>query len=140
MNTIPQKEDLIMIRRFVMTLSLILALSTATAFAQQAKAKEGTIEGELVDTKCYLSMGARGEGHRECAIKCAKMGIPVAIVDKSGKTYTIAHPTGDLADYQGLQARVTGKIFEDSRTIVPAKVEVNKDGKWTEVKLSATMM
>ncbi len=126
-------------RSLVMIAVLVLTFAIAPAFAQQEKAREGTIEGELIDSKCYLSMGARGEGHRACAIKCAKSGIPIAIVDKSGKTYTIAHPTGDLADYQALQARVTGTIFEDSRTIVPTKVQVHKDGKWTEVKLSAAM-
>lgn len=127
-------------RHFALITLLVLTLPVVAALAGQGEAKKKTIVGELVDSKCYLAMGARGEGHRACAVKCAKMGIPVAIADAKGNTYTIALPAPALAQYQGLQARVTGKVFETSRTIIPMKIEVKKDGRWTEVELPKTMM
>ena len=47
-----------------------------------------TITGEVVDLACYLSEGASGPGHRECAQKCIASGLPVGI--KSGDTLYVA--------------------------------------------------
>ncbi|MBI3323615.1 MAG: hypothetical protein HYZ95_04020 [Candidatus Omnitrophica bacterium] len=38
-----------------------------------------TVTGEVVDLACYLSEGAMGPGHRECAEKCIRSGLPVGI-------------------------------------------------------------
>ena len=64
--------------------------------------KEGseiTIKGELVDSLCYLSMAATGAGHKQCAIDCAKAGIPVSILEEgTGKLYTVL-PAKDKTGY-----------------------------------------
>ncbi|MBI3333215.1 MAG: hypothetical protein HYZ93_03910 [Candidatus Omnitrophica bacterium] len=51
----------------------------------------GTVQkvtGEVVDLACYLSEGAAGPGHRECAEKCIRSGLPVGI--KSGDQLYVA--------------------------------------------------
>lgn len=102
--------------------------------------KEGTIEGEIVDTACYLKSELKGDQHRKCAVACSKDGIPTGIVDASGKMYTILASSPGLAEHQALQARVSGMVYEASRAVDPKKLEIKKDGKWTEVPLPESMM
>jgi hypothetical protein len=99
------------------------------------------IEGEVVDMKCYLAMDMPGGGkHHECAMKCAKMGIPAGVVDKSGETFTVLVPAGGLADLMGKTVRITGTKTQKSTAIISEKVEVKEGDKWTEVKLPEGMM
>ena len=81
-------------------------------------ATDTSVTGELVDTKCFLSMGAKGEGHKECAAKCAQDGIPVGVLDDaSGKLYVLANASGAFKDHMGHKVTVTGKAYGD--VIVP---------------------
>jgi hypothetical protein len=89
----------------VLLLSAILSLPLVLGLSGRALAEEGhehthdhahaeggqvTIKGELVDSLCYVAMGATGAGHKQCAIDCAKAGIPVSILeDGTGKLYTV---------------------------------------------------
>jgi hypothetical protein len=60
---------------------------------------EVTIKGELVDSLCYVGMAAKGSGHKQCAIDCAKAGIPISILeDGTGKMYTVL-PKEDKTGY-----------------------------------------
>jgi hypothetical protein len=102
--------------------------------------KDGTLEGEIVDTRCYLNMEKRGAEHKKCAVACAKDGIPSGLLAANGKLYTLLVPSAGLADYQASEARVTGVVFEASRAVSPKKLEVKKGGKWVEVALPETMM
>lgn len=43
-----------------------------------------SITGEVVDLACYMGMGKSGASHAQCAIKCAKMGIPFGIKTDDG--------------------------------------------------------
>ena len=61
--------------------------------------QEITIKGELVDSLCYVGMNAKGAGHKQCAIACAKAGIPISILeDGTGKLYTVL-PAKDKTGY-----------------------------------------
>jgi len=56
-----------------------------------------TIEGELVDTKCYLGMGAKGEDHQGCAVKCAESGIPLGVLEEDGQVHVVLTVTPEIA-------------------------------------------
>ena len=94
---------------------LFLALSGA-AFG--ADAMPMTVTGEVVDTFCYATAGAKGEGHRKCGLSCAEKGIPVALLEKgTDKVYVLLPkknatpvPKG-LVDKMGHQVTVTGKMY-----------------------------
>jgi hypothetical protein len=86
-------------RRLCTTVTIavfVLALSAVTFAATQ------TISGQLIDQTCYkLDKSNTGVDHKMpsgdvqgCAIACAKMGRPVALLTSDGKVYTV---TGDLA-------------------------------------------
>ena len=39
------------------------------------------VTGEIIDSACYIKMGAKGESHRDCAQKCGDAGIPLALLE-----------------------------------------------------------
>jgi hypothetical protein len=105
------------------SLTLILVLTfTSFAFAQDKKKPEVTIKAEVIDTKCYISgsMGdASGEEHKECAILCAKAGVPLGLLEEKTKTvYFVARLKGMagandmLLPFVGTKVLVTGKVTE----------------------------
>jgi hypothetical protein len=77
-----------------------------------------TIKGEVIDTYCYALMGAKGEGHRQCAIDCVKAGIPAGLLEEgTGKVYVLLPNKdktglpGGVIDKMGRMATVTGKTY-----------------------------
>ena len=124
-------------RKLLVTLcsgALLVGGLTFTAVAQEKEKK--TVEGELVDLHCYSAGGAKGEKHgQSCGAKCAKSGIPVAVL-ADGKAWTLATNPRPLADSVGKQVRVTGTQNAESQTLLADKVEVKDGDAWKEVKLN----
>ncbi|MCI0412307.1 hypothetical protein L0222_05830 [bacterium] len=125
--------------------SFVLIVLAFSAFSLLADDKDQTFQGTLVDSKCYA--GSKGMlkgndhmGTTGCGTMCAKQGIPVALLDAKNKTHVLLVPSIKLADYVGQEAKVTGKLDSLTSGIIASKVEVQKDGKWEEVKLGADMM
>ncbi len=116
----------------------VLALSI-TAFA--GSEKKVTVEGTLVDGKCYAmnheNTGNDHGGMKGCGTMCLKGGAPAGVVTKDRKFYAILATAPPLADHVGGQVRVSGELLGGS--LVPSKLEVSKEGKWEEVKLGASL-
>lgn len=75
-------------------LGLVLAIGmTGAALAAGGSAK--SVTGNLEDTYCYGTMGAKGAGHKACAIKCASKGIPVTLVESGTEKSYILLPNKD---------------------------------------------
>ena len=76
-------------RRTLLLLIVLLLAATGpfTAQGKVKKAKEVRLKGEVVDVSCYLHMGVKGGGHKDCAVECAKNGAPLGILTKKGKVY-----------------------------------------------------
>lgn len=115
--------------------------------------KTTTVEGILVDSKCYEKSIALHMPHpnvgvdhmtpngevKGCAIKCARMGIPVAVLEDNGTLLILAAPSRAFAADMARRVRVTG-MTPFAGSIVPAKVEVQAaDGTWKEIKFSTMM-
>lgn len=101
----------------------VLAGLVCTDALGQEKKKSGKDEvivvGEVIDTACYIKAGLKGEGHRECAESCAKVGIPLGILEgKTGNVYFTAaskdlQGTNELlVKYVAEKVKVTGKFYE----------------------------
>jgi hypothetical protein len=89
--------------------TLGLALSIG-GVGMLAAADSSTVTGHLRDGFCYTTMGAHGDSHQKCAIKCAKAGIPVMLVeDKTEKAWVLLPAKDD----QGLPADVTDKMEQE---------------------------
>ena len=88
--------------------------------AHEMGVQEITIKGELVDSLCYVAMAAKGAGHKQCAIDCAKAGIPISILeDGTGKLYTVL-PKEDKTGYpasvinrMGETVTLKGDLYEN---------------------------
>ena len=106
-----------------MTLVLVgVSLAAASAPALR-RSSDISIKGEVVDLPCYEGKGgARGEGHKSCALSCAKKGNQLAIVeDGTNAIYAI---TGD---YSGNK---NAKLIPFVAEMVEVKGSVSeKDGK-----------
>jgi hypothetical protein len=82
-----------------------------------AKLKPITITGTVVDTGCYIVHDGSGSDHEQCATECAKKGIPLAILDGSGKLYLPlgvdhANPNTQLMPFIEKKVKVTGTAVE----------------------------
>lgn len=77
-------------------LALMLSLAAAPG-ARAGEIKRVTVEGELIDTWCYVTeiMYARGSAHFQCAVWCAVGGIPVSIRADDGTLYVVLRVEDD---------------------------------------------
>mgnify|MGYP001559101609 CR=1 FL=1 len=107
-----------MMRRVIVLGMLIVLATSAYAHEEQGQAGEQTLTGEVVDVVCYLSHGKDGLGkaHAECAKKCIKSGLPVAL--KVGDQLYLAanadHTAANarLVELAGGQVTVRGSVME----------------------------
>jgi hypothetical protein len=131
-------------KRFVVAVfALVLVAGVALAFAGPEKGGGKTVEGTLVDTKCYFADAAnKGNDHgpmKGCGTMCAKGGAPVGVLTAAGKHYALVVPAPAVADHVGKTIKVTGEVREGS--LIPAKgeIQVQEGGAWKTVKTGAMM-
>ena len=64
---------------------------TAAPGVQAGQPQRVTVTGEVIDPWCYLSeiMWATGSAHHQCAIWCARGGIPVGILGDDEQVYIV---------------------------------------------------
>src|SRR5438034_9039796 len=76
-----------MTRSAAVGLGVMLLFGTATLATADVKAgaKDVSVTGEVIDTFCYGTMGAKGTSHKQCGIDCAKKGIPVGLREKGSE-------------------------------------------------------
>jgi hypothetical protein len=103
-------------------LGLVLAIGLA-GIALAADTAEKSVTGNLEDSYCYGTMGAKGAGHKACAIKCASAGIPVTLIEKGTEKSYILLPNKDASPLpQSVISRmedevtVTGKEYSKNGT------------------------
>jgi hypothetical protein len=104
----------------IVALAVAALLLTATgAAAQGAKGKPVTVTGRVVDNVCMLTMGQKGEGHRECAIGCDKAGVRMALLDeKANQLYTLmadkpfVDPNSQIREHLERVVTIKGDLYE----------------------------
>jgi hypothetical protein len=105
------------------------ARSSSTVLTPAGPAREITLAGEIVDSKCHLGVMNPGDGtvHRDCASLCLRGGIPpmlrvrdatgddalVLLVGRDGRAIGPA-----LASIAGLPVTVRGRLTRDARGLV----------------------
>lgn len=48
-----------------------------------------TLTGEILDMGCFTSHGLRGAIHRDCALKCLAMGVPMGLITADSTVYVL---------------------------------------------------
>jgi len=108
-----------------------------------------TVNGVLIDTKCYGKMNANlTNDHKTpkglmpgCGAACATMGVPVGVLvsgKEGGQVYVLVTPSKLLAGHMAKKVRVSGTVpFAGS--LIPDKLEVRGANGWQEVQLNTMM-
>ena len=106
-----------------------------------AEAKPITVQGELIDTACFVTSDgdAKGKDHAECATKCMASGVPAAILPEGSKNadammFLLTNPQV-LAPYAAQTIKVEGTAYEDKHAIDVKKLYVKQGSGWKEVPL-----
>ena len=83
--------------------------------------QEATVRGEIVDSYCYVGRGIRGPSHRECAVRCARKGIALVLIeDTTRRVYTLMPPRDEMEMPErvlaaaGTTRTITGRMFVKS--------------------------
>ncbi len=107
-----------MMRHFFLVLTaaaFVVSLAVATLAAGEMK----TVTGELIEMNCYARMGlnAVGEGHAECALKCALGGAPLGILTADEEIFTIIgemteNENAKLLEFVAKNVKATGNVTE----------------------------
>ena len=99
-----------------MVLGSTLGSSALAAAHEGDEGPSQTITGEVVDLACYLGHGAAGPGHKECAEKCIRQGLPVGIKSKDTLYVAIGSEHGpandQLASLAAKQVTAEGTVTE----------------------------
>lgn len=127
--------------------ALIAAGLSISAFAHDGEHKESkegkqvTIQGELIDTACFVTSDgdAKGKDHADCAQKCMASGIPAGILPEGSKDadavmYLLTNPQV-LAPYAAQTIKVEGTAFADKHAIDVQKLFVKDGGNWKQIPL-----
>lgn len=108
-----------MVLQRLVLVSLVVFVTIVSLSAAAYAAESVTVTGEVIDTYCYSMAGAKGEGHRQCALECAKKGIPVGLLeDGTNKVYVLlpsknASPLPQsVIDNMARKVTITGKVAE----------------------------
>jgi len=101
-------------------LGLVVAIGLA-GMTIAADTSEKSVTGNLEDSYCYGTMGAKGAGHKQCAIKCASAGIPVTLIEKGTDKSYILLPNKDASP---LPANVISRM-EDEVTVTGKEYSKN---------------
>jgi hypothetical protein len=103
-------------------LGLVVTVGVA-GIALAADSTSTSVTGNLEDAYCYGTMGAKGAGHKQCAIKCASAGIPVTLIEKGTEKSYILLPNKDASALPQTvisrmedEVTVTGKEYSKNGT------------------------
>jgi len=126
--------------------ALVAAGLTFGAFAHEGEhkssdEKEVTIQGELIDTACFVASDgdAKGEDHAECAQACMASGVPAGILPEGSKDpshlmFLLTNPA-PLAPHAAKTIKVEGVVHKNIHAIDARKIFVKDGEKWTEIPL-----
>ncbi len=97
---------------FVVLVAIAMALPTMAT-------QKVTVTGEVIDSACFIRMGAHGEGHRDCAQTCADNGIPLALLEAEteqviwlASSESMQSPNDALKAHASHTVKITGEYAE----------------------------
>ncbi len=101
--------------------AFVFGLAGAAAFAAEEKKAETTITGYITDSMCK-GEGAK-EGHKDCAIKCAKeKGFKLGIWDSGASKFYALDDQKKAMEFAGEMVTVKGMIDEAAGTMKVASI------------------
>ncbi len=92
---------------------LLCALLATTA------ARAATLTGELLDTYCYAHSRIAGPGHAACALKCARAGVPLALIDDKTHRVYLLLPAKDAGPLPPALVALAGRRVTIDGDVLP---------------------
>lgn len=100
--------------RMAVALGIGLLTAAPVAAADAPAPRRITVTGEIIDSWCYLSeiMYALGSAHHQCAVWCARGGVPVGILGEDEQVYVVLKMQDDSAvlENPGIMKVQTNKV------------------------------
>ena len=98
--------------------AVIVGVMAALALPGLAS-QQVTVTGEVIDSVCYIRMGAKGAGHRNCTQTCADNGVPLALLEEGtdqviwlASKESRQSPNADLRAHASHIVKITGEYEE----------------------------
>lgn len=92
-----------------------------------------TVTGEILDMKCYMTSGAHGADHKDCAASCISRGEPMGVLADDGKVYLLIKGKDSAAfeeakKHAGDMVTVTGTLSEKGgvQALIVTEVKAKK--------------
>ncbi|MEJ2422370.1 MAG: hypothetical protein P8018_11860 [Acidobacteriota bacterium] len=115
--------------RVLMALTFLAAMSMGLTFfaagkmggmnmKMAEKGKTVSVKGEVLDMACYLTKGAHGKRHQQCALTCLRNGEPMGLLGSDGTVYLLladhkdAKPFNEAKTYAADQVQIMGTMVE----------------------------
>ncbi|MBI2840320.1 MAG: hypothetical protein HYX75_18545 [Acidobacteria bacterium] len=97
----------------------LMAVAMFIALGVSAAEKTVTLEGTLVDSKCYLKDNTLTGNDRgpvkECGTICLESGTPGGLLTKDKVFYAVIVPASILAPHVGKTIRALGSVYNAPR-------------------------
>jgi len=110
----------------------VLLFVTFTSFSYKIDEPK-TVTGEILDMKCYMSSGAHGSDHKECAASCISRGEPMGVLAEDGKVYLLikgkdAAAFDEAKKQAGEMVTITGTLSEKNgvQALIVTEVKAKK--------------
>lgn len=124
------KKNLKEIAKITFSLFLLTVLVSFSYLKFETK----TVTGEILDMKCYMTSGAHGPEHKDCAAMCVKGGSPMGILADDGKVYLLIEGKDGAAafeeakKYAGETVILTGTLSEKNgvQGLIVTEVKMKK--------------
>ena len=124
------KKNLKQLAKITFSFFLLIALASFNYVKFETK----TVTGEILDMKCYMTSGAHGPEHKDCAATCVKGGSPMGILADDGKVYLLVEGKDGAAafeeakKYAGEMVTLTGTLSEKNgvQALIVTEVKMKK--------------
>ena len=108
------KKDLL--KKLAGLFTAVLLFFTLASFTYKNDETK-TVTGEILDMECYMTSGAHGADHKECAASCISRGEPMGVLAEDGKVYLLIKgkdktPFEAAKKLAGEMVTVTGTLSE----------------------------
>jgi len=124
------KKDLL--KKLAGLFTAVLLFFTLASFTYKNDETK-TVTGEILDMECYMTSGAHGADHKECAASCISRGEPVGILADDGKVYLLikgkdAAAFAEAKKHAGEMVTVTGTLSEKGgvQALIVSEVKLKK--------------
>lgn len=92
-----------------------------------------TIEGRLVEVRCYLQERKQSEEQTFCAATDARGNLPLGLVDEKGRLTYLTDMPSRLASLVSERVQIRGLLTVNHQFLRPVAVSRWQDGHWTYV-------